>query len=180
MKWVGIAIASLFMVSPVFACGIHGTNAGNDINDWLEGNAQSSENVTTGNTNGQFGDGVDQNGSGVQGTNWADGGQSSYDDNGNAVAFHWEGGDDGDVEVGEGPGAEGSNAGTGMGNENYWVNITLPNSNTVTINTSSESWDRTDGGGAIETWLFEQGLEVIRNWFENYEPEDLEDQTYVG
>ena len=167
MKWVGIAIASLFMASPVFACGVHGTNAGNDINDWLENNATSSAA-----TNGSNPDGVE--------SGWADGGQSSHDDGGNAVAFHWEGGDDGDVEIGEDMAEDGSNEGTGMANENYWVNITLPNNNVITINTTPTSTDHDGSGGGIETWLYNQGLEVIRDWFENYELEDLEDQTYVG
>lgn len=160
-KLIGIALG-LLVGSPAFACGVHGTVAGNMINDWLQNNASSSWSTRDDNAE----------------TGWADGGQSRRADDGSEVAFGVDGGDDGDVEVGDDWNAAGNT--NGWGNENYWVNITLPDGSVVTVNASAANWNRDGGGGALEIWLRDQGQQVIRDWFEDYEPLDEAIGDYVG
>jgi hypothetical protein len=155
-------VATLFMAGQAFACGIHGTNGGRDAQAWINSNFSSSAGVNA---------------------PVADGGQSRRDDNGNAIAFNTNGGGDGDVEVGDDFAEEGERTGAdggNWGNENYWVNVTLPNGDVVTINATAEEWERSGGGGRIEHWLRDQAKQVIRDWFEDYEPSDQLGDTFIG
>lgn len=138
--FAGIGIVALVFapVGLVMACSKHGTNAGNDLNNWIQSNMSGS-------------------GMGSMGSY---GGQVKNVGNGAGWAAH-------DV---------------------YWVNITLPDGSQITENGTS-AWGGHDvstyanqqsGGNATESWLANRGKEMIRDWFEDYEPTDIKLNDFAG
>jgi hypothetical protein len=138
--FAGIGIAALVFapVGLVMACSKHGTNAGNDLNNWIQSNMSGS--------------GLGGAGMGAMGST---GGQDKNQGNGASWAAH-------DV---------------------YWVNITLPDGSQITENGSSPydghdiaSWagnsSQGNNGSTTEAWLANRGKEMIKDWFEDYEPTD--------
>ncbi len=144
--FAGIGIFALVFapVGLVMACSRHGTNAGNDLNNWITSNMSGSE-----------------TGLGAMG---ASGGQ--------------------DVSV--------SGHGAGWaGHDVYWVNITLPDGSLITENGSSpynghdvaayaEDFSGGNEGRKTEAWLANRGKEMIRDWFEDYEPTDIKLNDFAG
>ena len=139
---IGIVAMIFAPLGVVMACSRHGTNAGNELDDWIETNMHGS--------------GLGQMGA-----------------NGNQV-----------VNVG-GHGKAGWAA-----HDVYFVDITLPDGSKLTENGSS-TWGGhsasrfaddpgTRGGSKMEAWLANRGKEMIRDWFEDYQPEDVHLNDFAG
>ena len=79
------------------------------------------------------------------------------------------------------PEATGGQRGRGGGGwrwAQYFVNVELPNAGTVTVSSSGAPFGR--NGRALEVYLRDRGKEIIRDWFQDYQPEDSQGDDYVG
>ena len=142
---IGIAAMVFAPVGIVMACSRHGTNAGVELNEWIQDNMEGT-------------------GMGAIG---AFGGQ--------------------DLEDGSNRGRNGWAA-----HDVYWVDITLPDGSSIT-ESGTPSYgssygdhdlarfaDEEGGGGDVEVWLVSRGKEMIRDWFEDYEPADIKLKDFAG